>query len=131
MALSPEEFLALRPPIEAVEIEGHGKIFVKGLDAEQRDAYEQTLVETSPDGRTRVKRVQRNVRASLVVRCLVDESGERLFSDKDTEKIGKVDGAVINQLWDVARRLSGMEVSEEQVEGFDSAQDEGSSSELP
>ena len=130
MALSREDILALRPPTEAVDLDS-GKAFIKGLTAAERDDYEQTLVETTPDGRTRVKRKQRNMRASLVVRCLVDESGERLFTDKDTEALGNVDGAVIDKLWDVARKLSGMAVSEEEVEGFDSAQDEGSSSELP
>ena len=110
---------------------GSGKAFIKGLTAAERDDYEQTLVETAPNGQTRVKRKQRNMRASLVVRCLVNENGERLFSDKDTEALGNVDGAVIDKLWDVARKLSGMTVSEADVEGFDTAQDDGSSSELP
>lgn len=128
--LSREEFLALRPPVEAVEIEGHGKVFVKGLQADERDAYEQSLIETGPDGRTRVKRVQRNVRASLLVRCLVDEAGERLFADKDVEAVGKIDASIADKLWDVARRLSGMdtEAVDKAAEGFDTAQDDGSSS---
>ena len=88
-------------------------------------------METAPNGQTRMKRKQSNVRASLVVRCLVDENGERMFADKDTDKIGEVAGDVIDKLWDVARKLSGMAVTEEEVEGFDSAQDAGSSSELP
>ena len=131
MSLSPEEFLGLKPPMEAVELDGHGKVFIKGLTAKERDDYEQTLVETAPNGQTRVKRKQTNVRASLVVRCLVSENGERMFTDKDTDKVGDVAGDVIDTLWDVARKLSGMAVSEEDVEGFDSAQDDGSSSELP
>ena len=129
MALSREDILALRPPTEAVELDGHGKVWIKGLTAAERDDYEQTLVETGPDGRTRVKRKQRNVRASLVVRCLVTEQGERLFTDKDTDALGNVDGAVVDKLWDVARTLSGMAVTEEDVEAFDSAQDDGNSSE--
>jgi hypothetical protein len=129
--LSREEILALRPPVEAVELEGHGKVFIRGLQADERDAYEQTLIETGPDGRTRVKRVQRNVRASLVVRCLVDENGERMFKDNDVEAIGAVDASVVDKLWDVARRLSGMdaEANEAMAEGFGSAQADGSSSE--
>ena len=131
MALSPEEFLGLRPPTETVELEGHGKVTIKGLTAEERDDYEQSLLETGRDGQTRVKRRQHNVRASLVVRCLVTDNGDRMFTDKDVEKVGKVDAAIIDKLWDQARRLSGMGVDEEEVEDFDSAQDDGSSSELP
>jgi hypothetical protein len=130
MALSREEILALRPPIEAVDL-ATGKVFIKGLSARERDDYEQTLVETAPNGQTRVKRKQTNVRASLVVRCIVDESGDRMFADKDTDALGNVAGDVIDTLWDVARRLSGMTVTEAEVEGFDTAQDGDSSSASP
>lgn len=129
--LSREEFLALRPPVEAVEIEGHGKVFIKGLQADERDEYEQSLIERGPDGRARQKRVLRNVRASLVVRALCDENGERMFKDNEVDQIGHVDAAVVDKLWDKARRLSGMDTGEieEMAEGFGSAQDDGSSSE--
>ena len=131
MVLSPQDFLAIKPPVEAVEIEGHGKVWIRGLQADERDAYEQSLIETGPDGRSRVKRVQRNVRASLVVRCLVDEAGERLFKDNEVEAVGHVDASVIDKLWDVARKLSGMdtEAIAAIAEGFTSAQDDGNSSE--
>lgn len=131
MTLSAEEFLALRPTVESVDIEGHGKVRIRGLSAEERDDYEQTLVERGPDGKVRTKRKYTNVRASLVMRCLVDENGERMFSDKDLGELGKVDGAIVDRLYDVARRLSGMsrEAEEEAVEGFEPAQDDDSSSE--
>ena len=130
MALSRDELLAIRPTSEAVEIPGHGKVFVKGLTAKERDDYEQSLVEVGPDGRTRAKSNQENVRARLVVRAICDESGERLFSDADVGEVGGIDGAVIDQIWDAARRLSGMETETVDVtaSSFDSAQDDGSSS---
>ena len=131
MVLSREDFLAIRPPVEAVELEGHGKVWIRGLQADERDEYEQSLIERGPDGRSRVKRMQRNVRASLVVRCLVDEAGERMFKDNEVEALGKVDASVIDTLWDKARKLSGMdtEAIAAIAEGFSSAQDDGSSSE--
>ena len=131
MVLSRDDFLAIRPPVEAVELEGHGKVWIRGLQADERDEYEQSLIERGPDGRSRVKRVQRNVRASLVVRCLVDEAGERMFQDNEVEALGHVDASVIDTLWDKARKLSGMDTEEIKVlaEGFSSAQDDGNSSE--
>ena len=122
---SAEDLLALKPPTEAVELRGL-KFNVRGLTAGERDDYEQNMVEVGPDGRSRVKAHQTNLRASLVVRCLVDDDGNRLFSDRDATKVGEVDGSVIDELWDVARRLSGM--GNEQDLGFDSAQDGGNAS---
>ena len=131
MTLSREQILALVPPTEVVEVPGHGTVRIRGLTAAERDAYEQTLVEVGPDGRATVKAAQRNVRASLVVRCLVDDAGERMFADEDTEALGEIDGSVIDKLWDVARRLSGMSTEAEElaVETFGEAQPEGSSTE--
>lgn len=131
MVLSPQDFLAIRPPTEAVELEGHGKVWIRGLQADERDEYEQSLIERGPDGRSRIKRVQRNVRASLVARCLVTEDGERMFQDNEIEALGKVDASVIDTLWDKARKLSGMDTEAIQAlaEGFTSAQVDGNSSE--
>ena len=129
MTLSREQVLALRPTVEEVELEDHGTVRIRGLTAAERDAYEQTLVEVGPDGRATVKAAQRNVRASLVVRCLVDDAGERMFADDEVEALGEIDGAVIDKLWDVARRLSGMstEAEEAALAGFGEAQDAASS----
>lgn len=123
---SAEELLALKPPTEVVEVRGL-KFNVRGLTAGERDDYEQGMVEVGPDGRSRVKAHQTNLRASLVVRTLVDDSGTRLFADKDVSKLADVDGSVVDELWDVARRLSGM-AAEETDQGFDSAQDGGNAS---
>jgi hypothetical protein len=130
MELSKDELLAIIPHIEAVEIAGHGKVFVKGLTAKERDDYESSLIEPGPDGRMRAKESQTNIRAALVVRCVCDEAGERMFADEDIEKLGQVDGAVVEKLWDISRRLSGMKVESVDVvaEGFGSAQGADSSS---
>lgn len=126
-----EEFLALRPPVEVVEIPERAlKFNVRGLTAAERDDYEQGLVEVDrKTGTTRAKQNMRNLRASLVVRTLVDEQGNRLFEDRDVGKIGEVDAAVVQILWTAARRLSGMAVAEEEEDAsFDSAQDDGNAS---
>jgi len=130
MTLSKEQILATSIPQEAVDVpEWGGKVNIRGLSASERDDYEQSLVEVGPDGRTRVKKTQHNVRASLVARCLVDEAGKRLFTDADVAALGEKSGAAIDALWDVARRLSGMslEAEEEALEGFEPAQGTDSS----
>lgn len=132
MTLSREEILATSIPEEVVDVrEWGGKVTLRGLTAAERDDYEQDMVETGPDGTVRTKRKLSNVRASLVVRCLVNDEGARVFSDADVELLGAKDAAVIDHLWDVARRLCGMSTEDEEklAEGFGKAQDgTGSSS---
>lgn len=124
MSLSRDEFLKLGPQTEIVDLGEHGKVTMRGLTAKERDDYEQGLIEFGPNGQTRVKTHQENPRATLVVRCLVDDEGERLFADDEVDVVGRLDSSVISQLWDVARRLSGMGTEEEAAEGFDNAQDD-------
>lgn len=125
MTLSRAEILATSIPVETVDVpEWGGKVILRGLTASERDDYEQAMVETAPDGSVRPKRKLDNVRASLVVRCIVNEQGEREFTDADAELLGEKDAAVIDELWDVCRRLCGMTTEDEAklAAGFDSAQ---------
>lgn len=106
-------------PVEVVETPewapfGVPEVRVRGLTAAERDAYEQSLVDRDPKtGRIQMRRNLPNVRASFVVRVIVDENGERVFTDADAEALGKRSGAVIDRLWDKARALSGMATEEE------------------
>lgn len=49
----------------------------------------------------------RNVRASLVALCLFDD-GKPLFGSGDIELLGELPAQVIDGLYDVAARLSGL-----------------------
>jgi hypothetical protein len=125
LTLSRDEILATTLPSETVDVpEWGGKVILRGLTAEERDDYEQAMVETSPNGEIRPKRKLHNVRASLVVRCSVDEQGERVFSDEDEGLLGNKDAAVVDRLWDVCRKLCGMSTADEEklAEDFGEAQ---------
>ena len=131
MTLSKDQILATSIPSETVDVpEWDGKVILRGLTAAERDDYEQAMVETSPDGQVRAKRKLSNVRAGLVVRCIVDEQGEREFADADADALGEKNAAVIDRLWDVCRRLCGMSTEDEEklAQGFDSAQADTSDS---
>ena len=125
MTLSREEILATSIPVETVDVpEWGGKVILRGLTSVERDDYEQGMVETSPNGSVKAKRQLHNVRASLVVRCIVDEQGERVFADDDLEALGGKNAAVVDRLWDVCRRLCGMSTEDEKklAQGFEKAQ---------
>lgn len=46
----------------------------------------------------------------IVVRCLVDEKGERLFGNEEVAELEGVDGAIIEKLSDVCNIHCGLEV---------------------
>jgi hypothetical protein len=59
--------------------------------------------------------------AKLLSRCLVDENGDRLFSDKDIKALSAKSGAVLDRLGDVAMRLSGLRKEDVEAEAGKSA----------
>ncbi len=107
--LSKEAFTAggLDLPSERVEVPELGAdnyVIVKGLTGAQRDAYEKAMWITR--GGKRV--LSDNVRAKLIAKCLVDETGARQYTDEDATAIGKIRGDVLERIFDACRRVSGM-----------------------
>jgi len=107
-----ERLLSLRAsvPSETVDVAGVGQVEVRGLTAAGRDEWEARLF----NGRSRNLR---NVRASLVSLCVYD-NGERVFDSADIDSMGEMPASVIDRLYEVAMRLSGIGASEqEKLEG--------------
>ena len=96
------KFLLLRDtiPTETVDVPGVGAVTVRGLTAAGRDEWEQRI--WNAKGRT-----LSNVRASLVAMC-VYQDGKPLFTSDDVKDIGDMPATLIDHLYDVAMRLSGM-----------------------
>jgi len=112
MSSIKEKLLALRAtvPSETVDVPGVGQVEVRGLTAAGRDEWESRLF----NGRAKNLR---NVRASMVALCVYD-AGARVFDPTDVEAMGEMPAAVIDRLYDVAMRLSGIGVSDqEKLEG--------------
>ena len=90
---------------------GGRKVRVMGLTGRGRDDYEAAIL----DQRGKKTRVNmRNARARMVALTVVDERGERIFSDDDIPMLGQKNAAALDRIFDVARRLSGL--SDEDVE---------------
>lgn len=107
-----------------------GSVLVRGLTGRQRDEFEASMIEQR--GKRRVPNVE-NVRAKLVAKCCVDESGRRLFTDQDAAILGDRSGAALDRVYEVAARLSGIgeDDVDEMTEGFGSPTGAGSSSGSP
>ena len=91
--------------VETVEVpEWGGSVNVRGLSAAERDQYEQETFVAS--GNEKASWI--GARARLVVRTLVDEKGQRLFTKGDIDRLGQKSAVALNRVWEVAMSLSGM-----------------------
>ena len=109
--LSREQILAVMDlKIEAVHVpEWDGTVYVRNMTSKQRDAFERSRFKMVGD---KVEMISENTRASLLAASLCDEQGNPLFSMQDVEALGNKNGAVMDRLFDVAQRLSGLRTQE-------------------
>lgn len=113
--LTRDEFLKKRPArFEDVEIpEWDAKVRVRELTSAARDMWEQSNLDDKGKGQMKLR--LKNARARLVALSVIDpESGELLFSGEDVLAIGGQSAAVVDRIYDVAGRLSG--ISDEDIE---------------
>lgn len=93
---------------EDVEVpEWGGRVRVKAMSGEEKDSFEASLVITRQKGNT-ITRLpnNQNVRAKLVARSIVDESGELIFSEEDVVRLGRKSAMALDRVVEVASRLS-------------------------
>lgn len=100
---------AVQLPREVVSVPELGIVVtVQGMSGTQRDAFESTLFTSTANGRRRVLDT-RNIRSKLLVHCLVDEeTGQPLFTENDIHDLGRVQAKILDRLFPVAQRLSGL-----------------------
>lgn len=89
----------------------NGEVIVRTMTGAERDSYEDSLFETKGANR---KVNYANMRAKLVARCLVDESGKRLFADKEIAALGEKNSNALDTLYTVAAKLNGIGPKEEE-----------------
>ncbi len=133
MRLSKDDILkaADNAPEEVHVPEWGGTVLVRGMTGRERDAFEVSLMTTGRGGRREVSPV--NVRAKVIARCVVDDDGNRLFTDADAAELGERSAAAVDRVYAVAARLSGMsdEDQENMTRDFALADGNGSSSTSP
>lgn len=107
--LTREQILAAQDlKTETVKVpEWGGEVIVRTMDGEGRDAFEALLMNNN-------KRDLKNFRAKLLAQCLVDDKGNRLFTEADINALGKKNAGVLSRLADVANALN--KLSEADVE---------------
>ncbi len=107
---------------ELVDVpEWGGSVYVQSLNGDERDQFEESLMVTTKRGsKTTRDVVLKGARAKLCALCIVDEEGQRLYSDDDVAVLGRERAAALDRVFEVAQRLNGMsdEDLERTVEDF-------------
>lgn len=97
---------------ETIEVpEWGGSVTIRRMTGGERDAYEADIFE-SKGSQLQLKR--ENFRAKLIARCLVDDNGERMFSDGEIAALSKKSAAALDRLFAVCQRLNGMTGAEQE-----------------
>ena len=104
-----------------------GEVMVRCLTGAERDEFETALIEFR--GKNYNIRLA-NARARLTSLSVIDEDGQRLFSEADVVSLGQKSAAALDQVFDVAQRLSGLKPKdmEELLKNLPSGQNGGSTS---
>ena len=91
---------------EDVEVpEWGGAVRVRNFTGRERDAFEASMVR----GEGRDRKVDlTNMRARLVGLTVIDETGQRLFTDDEVDLLGAKSGAALDRVFAIAQKLNGL-----------------------
>lgn len=104
--LTKEQILSANDrPREEVDVpEWGGKVILQAISGTDRDNFEQAIANPSGKG----VKDGALIRARLVALSVVDEKGQKIFEPRDMVELGKKSAAVLDRLYDVASRISGI-----------------------
>lgn len=122
-----EGLFTAQVPKEKHTIPEHGDVWIYGLNAGQKDDYEDTVVRFQ--GKTREIKLA-NARAVLLQMTVHNQHGQPLFGKADIGRINQLPAIIVDPILDKARRLSGMATGEieELVKNSEAVQSENSAS---
>lgn len=83
---------------------GGAWVRVRTLNASERDEFEAGTVKRNGK---KMETNLANIRSRLCLLCMVDENGERLFTDGDMYPLGGKSAAALDRVFSVAQKLNG------------------------
>ena len=96
---------------EKIEVpEWGGSVYVQTINGFERDAFESRCIAARKNGSLDTKLLK----AQLVILSLFDAEGKRIFSENDINDLNRKSSKVIDDLFTVAQRISGL--SDDDVE---------------
>jgi hypothetical protein len=115
MVLSKDQILrADDMDFEVVDVpEWGGKVRIKTLTGNERDAYEQSIIDQK--GNVNGPKLY-GASARLVALTAVDDDGKLLFTQADAKALGEKSAQALNRVFEVSMRLS--RLTKEEVEAM-------------
>ena len=114
-ALGGDDVLAVEDrPRKRVEVpEWGGHVYVATIGGDLRDEWEVDCLDPATGAQKRS-----HIRARLLVRCLVDSEGRRLFRDDQVADLSRKSARALQRCFDVALRLNRLRKADlEELEG--------------
>jgi hypothetical protein len=109
MPLTREQFLKqsdVALTLREENIEGFGKIYLRGMDGFARDQFDNAVLESGDD------KVVEKMRALLVSLCVCDEKGVLLFTPEDVDLLNGRSGDVLGKIADIVIEVNGLNKKE-------------------
>jgi hypothetical protein len=145
MALSKDQILATKGRLKTERVkvpewatDGDDEVIVRELNARELDEWQESMQTRQLDGDPADKKAQRrlivvpdtrNANAKLAARTLVNEKGERLFTDAEVVELGELSSQALIRVVEVAMRLCGLTDEDiDDAEGNSAASAGGASS---
>ena len=85
-----------RERIDIPEWKGHG--FVRALTADEREAWEQSIL----DGQANAEQI----RVSFAIAVLCDDQGKPMFTQADAKQLRAKSGAAMDRIFEAGRKLN-------------------------
>ena len=82
-----------------------GKVRIKTMTGEERDAFEDKIVVRDKDGNRKGMDIK-NFRAKLLVRTIVDEEGKRVFDEQDIHALGMKSSAALDRVAEEVQEIN-------------------------
>lgn len=93
-----------------------GDVRLQEMSGDERDAWEGETFLRNDDGTARFNAKQ--VRSRLLIRCMVDADGRRLFIDDEVAKLGSLSASTLQRLYNEAMELNKVSADDiEELEG--------------
>lgn len=109
-------------PTQTVGVpEWGGDVIVRSMTGLERDRFDSQLI-AKEDGKTDLS----NIKARLCSLCIVDESGERLFTEAEAVELGKKSAKALARVFEAASELNGLGAEEEIAGNSEAEPSEGS-----
>jgi len=93
-----------------------GDVLIRTLTGTERDAFEALILSGGKDNSKGKKKEadMTNIRARLVARSIIDDSGRLMFNDGEVDALGRKSSKALDRVFEVSQQLSG--IKEEDIE---------------